>query len=65
VLELVQNDPRPLFVTIAVTHHYPEGRSKQAKRNLPVTHWEMPGTASRHLHEMGDELALRIKDGTP
>jgi hypothetical protein len=61
----MQEDPRPLFVTIAVTHHYAEGRSKQAKRNLPVSNWESPGTASRLLHEMGEELALRIQDATP
>jgi hypothetical protein len=55
-------DPRPLFVTIGVTHHYAEGRSKQAKRNLPVNEWESPTTGSRLLREMGEELALRIKE---
>ena len=55
-------EPRPLFVTIGVTHHYAEGRSKQAKRNLPATAWEASGTGSRLLREMGEELALRIKE---
>ncbi len=54
---------RPVFVTIGVTHHYAEGRSKQAKRNLPVASWETPGVASNLLREMGEELTLRIGDG--
>jgi len=53
---------KPLFVTIGVSHHYAEGRSKQAKRDLPVDAWETPGTAAHLLHDMGEELALRIKE---
>jgi hypothetical protein len=51
---------RPLFVTISVTNHHPEGRSKQAKRNLPLSAWETAGYASGLLNEMGEELASRV-----
>jgi hypothetical protein len=56
-----------MFVTVAVTHHWPSGSSKHAKRNMPVREWTVTSAneALRLLMELGEEVEIEPQPTDP